>query len=76
MSRGRFITLEGIEGAGKSTVASALVEALRARGVAVRQTREPGGTPLAERLRQLVLTRGDESLSTTWCVRRSNEASG
>jgi dTMP kinase len=63
MSRGRFITLEGIEGAGKSTVASALVEALRARGVAVRQTREPGGTPLAERLRQLVLTRGDESLS-------------
>jgi dTMP kinase len=63
MSRGKFITLEGIEGAGKSTVASALVEALRARGVAVRQTREPGGTPLAERLRQLVLTRGDESLS-------------
>jgi dTMP kinase len=63
MSRGKFITLEGIEGAGKSTVASALVEALRARGIPVCQTREPGGTPLAERLRQLVLTRGDESLS-------------
>lgn len=63
MTRGRFITLEGIEGAGKSTVAAALSEALRARGVPVRQTREPGGTPLAERLRELVLTRGTEVLS-------------
>jgi dTMP kinase len=63
MNRGKFITLEGIEGAGKSTVAAALAEALHARGISVRQTREPGGTPLAERLRQLVLQRGDESLS-------------
>jgi dTMP kinase len=63
MTRGKFITLEGIEGAGKSTVAAALAETLRARGIRVRQTREPGGTPLAERLRQLVLERGDESLS-------------
>lgn len=63
MTRGRFITLEGIEGAGKSTVAAVLSEALRARGVPVRQTREPGGTPLAERLRELVLTRGTEVLS-------------
>ncbi len=63
MTRGKFITLEGIEGAGKSTVATVLSDALRSRGIAVRQTREPGGTPLAERLRQLVLQRSDESLS-------------
>ncbi|MEY2624321.1 MAG: dTMP kinase [Gammaproteobacteria bacterium] len=63
MIRGKFITLEGIEGAGKSTIAAALANALQARGISVRQTREPGGTPLAERLRQLVLHRGEESLS-------------
>lgn len=50
--RGRFLTLEGIEGAGKSTVAAALATALRARGITVVATREPGGTPLAERLRE------------------------
>ena len=60
---GRFITLEGIEGAGKSTVAAALTAALRARAVSVVQTREPGGTPLAERLREVVLQRGAERLS-------------
>lgn len=60
---GRFITLEGIEGAGKSTVAAALVRAIEARGLVVRATREPGGTPLAERLRETVLTRGDELVS-------------
>ncbi|MFM7395817.1 MAG: dTMP kinase [Gammaproteobacteria bacterium] len=63
MTQGKFITLEGIEGAGKSTVATALAEALCARGVVVRQTREPGGTPLAERLRRLVLERGSEVVS-------------
>lgn len=60
---GRFITLEGIEGAGKSTVAAALATALRARGITVVATREPGGTPLAERLREVVLQRGGETLS-------------
>ncbi len=60
---GRFITLEGIEGAGKSTVAAALATALRARGITVVATREPGGTPLAERLREVVLQRGAETLS-------------
>jgi dTMP kinase len=60
---GRFITLEGIEGAGKSTVAAALTTALRARGITVVATREPGGTPLAERLREVVLQRGGETLS-------------
>lgn len=61
--RGRFLTLEGIEGAGKSTVAAALATALRARGITVVATREPGGTPLAERLREVVLQRGAETLS-------------
>lgn len=61
--RGRFLTLEGIEGAGKSTVAAALATAMRARGITVVATREPGGTPLAERLREVVLQRGAETLS-------------
>jgi dTMP kinase len=61
--RGRFITLEGIEGAGKSTVATALAAALRTHGVTVVATREPGGTPLAERLREVVLQRGAERIS-------------
>lgn len=54
-SPGRFIALEGGEGAGKSTQARLLVEALRARGLAVVTTREPGGTAGAEAIRQLLL---------------------
>lgn len=61
--RGRFITLEGIEGAGKSTVAAALRAALQDYGLPSVLTREPGGTPLAERLRQIVLARGAEVVS-------------
>ena len=53
--KGRFITLEGIEGAGKSTVARALAGELQRRGLEVVLTREPGGTPLAERIRELLL---------------------
>jgi len=53
--RGRFITLEGVDGAGKTTHASWLAEALAARGERVVATREPGGTPLGERLRDLLL---------------------
>ena len=60
---GKFISLEGIEGAGKSTLARALEARLVERGLAVRLTREPGGTPLAERLRALVLERGAERIS-------------
>jgi dTMP kinase len=60
---GRFISLEGIEGAGKSTLARALEASLVARGLTVRLTREPGGTPLAERLRALLLERGAEYIS-------------
>lgn len=60
---GRFITLEGIEGAGKSTVARWVREWLSVRGIAVCLTREPGGTPLAERVRELVLNRQGETIT-------------
>lgn len=53
--RGKFITLEGVDGAGKSTHLNWLVAHLRARGRIVVQTREPGGTPLGEQLRELLL---------------------
>ncbi len=52
---GKFITLEGVDGAGKSTHLAWLVARLRDRGVDVVQTREPGGTPLGEKLRELLL---------------------
>lgn len=55
--RGRFITLEGIDGAGKSSHADAIAQWLGARGRAVVRTREPGGTPLGEALRELLLNR-------------------
>ncbi|MBI1265485.1 MAG: dTMP kinase [Alphaproteobacteria bacterium] len=55
MERGRFITLEGGEGAGKTTLARALGEALTARGLEIVLTREPGGTPNAEALRTLLV---------------------
>ena len=60
---GRFITLEGIEGAGKSTVVRHVADWLTSRGLKVCVTREPGGTPLAERVRAIVLERGGELLS-------------
>lgn len=53
--RGRFITLEGIDGAGKSTHLEWLARYLRDRGIRVTLTREPGGTALGERVRELVL---------------------
>lgn len=54
--KGRFITLEGGEGVGKSTQLARLAEALRARGKTVVTTREPGGTPGAEAIRDLLMT--------------------
>ncbi|HEY1899235.1 MAG TPA: dTMP kinase [Steroidobacteraceae bacterium] len=62
MTRGRFITLEGIEGAGKSTVARYARDWLQGRGLPVVLTREPGGTLLAERVRELVLKPDGEAL--------------
>jgi dTMP kinase len=56
MTRGRFITFEGIDGAGKSTQHAWLVSHLRAQGRTVVATREPGGTPLGEKLRALLLS--------------------
>lgn len=55
MARGRFITIEGVEGAGKSTQVRLLAAALAAAGTAVTVTREPGGTPSAEAIRRLLV---------------------
>jgi dTMP kinase len=59
---GRFITFEGGEGAGKSTQLARAAEWLRGQGIEVIVTREPGGTPRAERLRALLLERGSEPM--------------
>jgi dTMP kinase len=54
-ARGRFVTIEGIEGVGKTTQLASLSKILSDRGIAHMVTREPGGTPLAEKIRDLVL---------------------
>src|ERR1700691_1531554 len=54
VSEGRLITIEGLDGAGKSTLASALAQAIEERGVRVELLREPGGVVLSERIRELV----------------------
>jgi len=56
---GRFLTIEGIEGVGKSTQVARLSQGLNERGIAHVVTREPGGTPLAERIREIVLSSDD-----------------
>jgi dTMP kinase len=60
----KFVTLEGLEGSGKSTQIARLEQHLVARGIDVTVTREPGGTPLAERIRALLLEARDRSPST------------
>ncbi len=55
ISRGVFLTFEGVDGAGKSTHVQWAVEQLKARGLNVVSTREPGGTPIGEKLRELLL---------------------
>ena len=62
-ARGRFITLEGGEGAGKSTHARSIAAWLESQGRTVVQTREPGGSPLAEAVRELVLRDWDEGIT-------------
>ena len=59
--KAQFITLEGVEGAGKSTQKDALCELLDANGIRYIQTREPGGTPYAENIRALLLGSSDET---------------
>jgi dTMP kinase len=59
-TRGKFISLEGGEGAGKSTQVRALAEALRARGIEVVVTREPGGSEGGEKIRELLLAGSEE----------------
>ncbi len=63
MTSGIFISFEGIDGAGKSTHIAALGDAFRASGRTVTLTREPGGTPLAEKLRAMVLNDAMDALS-------------
>ncbi len=60
--RGRFITLEGVEGAGKSTALETIAEIIRGHGVPLHVTREPGGTPLGERIRNLLLDRDQQDM--------------
>ena len=63
MSQGRFITLEGIDGSGKSTQAGRLAEHFRNGGIEVVETREPGGAPGAERIRKLLVEGEPEAWS-------------
>jgi dTMP kinase len=64
-TRGKFITIEGSEGVGKTTQIAALRDSLQERGLEVVVTREPGGTPRAERIRELLLTPTDEPMPMT-----------
>ena len=63
MDRGKFITVEGIEGVGKSTNIDFLSSLIEEKGLAVVRTREPGGTPMAERIRELLLEHGEEPMT-------------
>ena len=63
MSCGRFISFEGIDGAGKTSHIDALAQCLRDGGREVVLTREPGGTPLAERIREVLLAPGEEQMN-------------
>ena len=62
MKRGRFITVEGIEGVGKSSNIDTLVAHIESSGIEVLTTREPGGTPVAEEIRNLLMHHGDEAV--------------
>jgi dTMP kinase len=75
--RGKFITFEGIDGAGKSSHVAFVADFLRGRGINVVATREPGGTPLGETIRNLVLTEkmhGDTEALLVFASRREHVA--
>lgn len=63
MRRGKFITIEGIEGVGKSTNIDFLAGIIESAGYTVMKTREPGGTPIAEDIRKILKEHGDEPLT-------------
>jgi dTMP kinase len=63
MAPGKFITVEGIEGVGKSTNIEYLSALIEGKGIEVMRTREPGGTPMAERIRGLLLEHGEEPMT-------------
>lgn len=65
MQRGKFITVEGVEGAGKSTNLKVVAEYLSAMGIDFISTREPGGTHYGEMIRELLLSHKDEALDST-----------
>lgn len=65
MQRGRFLTIEGTEGVGKSTNLAFVADWLRARDIEVIITREPGGTPMAEEVRALLLSKREEAVDET-----------
>ncbi|MDR7089441.1 MULTISPECIES: dTMP kinase [Cellvibrio] len=65
MQRGKFLTIEGTEGVGKSTNLAFVADWLRGRGIEVIITREPGGTPLAEEIRSLLLSKREEPFDET-----------
>jgi len=77
MTHGKLITLEGIDGAGKSTHVEGIADFLRGRGKDIAVTREPGGTPLAEKLRELVLSQpmdGETETLLVFAARREHIA--
>jgi len=65
MQRGKFLTIEGTEGVGKSTNLAFVRDWLGRQGIEVVVTREPGGTPLAEEVRHLLLAKRDETVDET-----------
>ncbi|MGH6623656.1 MAG: dTMP kinase, partial [Burkholderiaceae bacterium] len=66
--RGRFITFEGIDGAGKSTHIETIADVLRERGIPFVATREPGGTRLGEQLRELILAKPMTPMTETLLI--------
>ena len=60
--RGKFITIEGVEGVGKSTQLAAIQRLLESRGIDYHLTREPGGTQISESIRELILSLSDEDV--------------